>query len=197
MRHVLNPSGAQTFFESAQPNPAVVGRAVRFIGFLPGNTCVERQRVVSVTRADQDFIVTYVIEALPEPQIFGVRPWCFWSISARCPRGRSYRATANGSRNGAGIASFSVAVKVMPHGRVAIEFVRSGAEHYFMTADPADIDLLDRGVLKDWLPTGRSFAVALAPAAGTGNLRAVCRFYGLPSAGLDSHFLLGRGRGVH
>jgi hypothetical protein len=68
-----------------------------------------------------------------------------------------------------------------------VEYFNAALGHYFMTADPAEIEKLDTGAIPGWQRTGQSFhalPVADMPSFGL----PVCRFYGLPSAGLDSHF---------
>ena len=47
---------------------------------------------------------------------------------------------------------------------VAIEFYRAAADHYFISADPAEILKLDTGVQPGWTRTGQAFAVY--PASG-------------------------------
>jgi len=61
----------------------------------------------------------------------------------------------------------------------AVEFVNAALGHFFMTANPTEIAILDAG--NAWKRTGQSFNVG----AGTS---AVCRFYGMPPKGPDSHF---------
>jgi hypothetical protein len=61
----------------------------------------------------------------------------------------------------------------------AVEFVNAALGHFFMTANPTEIAILDAG--SAWTRTGQSFSVG----AGTS---AVCRFYGMPPKGPDSHF---------
>jgi hypothetical protein len=67
----------------------------------------------------------------------------------------------------------------------AVEFYDAGNDHYFMTPDAKEIDDLDSGVHAGWARTGYSFPVGTQNATVA---EPVCRFYGLPSAGLDSHF---------
>ena len=69
----------------------------------------------------------------------------------------------------------------------AIEYYYASLDHYFVTAIPAEISALDNGQFPGWVRTGLSFSVY---DAGTGLPGAVpvCRFYGSPAAGLDSHF---------
>ena len=69
-----------------------------------------------------------------------------------------------------------------------IEFYHAGFDHYFMSADPPEINALDTGYFTGWARTGQQFqAYATGSSAGP-TMNPVCRYYGLPSAGLDSHF---------
>ena len=69
----------------------------------------------------------------------------------------------------------------------AIEYYNAALDHYFATASADEINQLDNHVFVGWARTGLSFKVA-DPATVSTNLSPVCRFYGEPSAGLDSHF---------
>ena len=68
-----------------------------------------------------------------------------------------------------------------------VEFHHAAFDHYFITADPVEIGKLDSGEFTGWQRTGLSFKGLDAGDTSPG-ARPVCRFYGLPSAGLDSHF---------
>ena len=69
----------------------------------------------------------------------------------------------------------------------AIEYYNAPRDHYFVTSLADEIAALDAGVFAGWQRTGLSFKVYEAGTIAFG-ADAVCRFYGLPSAGLDSHF---------
>ena len=70
----------------------------------------------------------------------------------------------------------------------AVEFYHAALDHYFLTADPAEIGLLDEGTkIQGWKRTGNSFKVWPATPQVPG-AAPVCRFYGNPAKGLDSHF---------
>jgi hypothetical protein len=71
--------------------------------------------------------------------------------------------------------------------RTAVEYYHAALDHYFVTAEPAEIADLDAGVHAGWARTGGTFAV-FSPGKSGGTGVPVCRFYGLPGAGLDSHF---------
>jgi hypothetical protein len=67
----------------------------------------------------------------------------------------------------------------------AIEYYHAGFDHYFLSAEPSDIDALDAGTLKGWQRTGESIAVLAAAQPG---FVGTFRFYIPPALG-DSHFL--------
>jgi hypothetical protein len=69
----------------------------------------------------------------------------------------------------------------------AIEYYYAARDHYFVTALPLEIAALDGGQIPGWQRTGLSFKV-YDPTTALAGLYPVCRFYGLPQAGLDSHF---------
>jgi hypothetical protein len=66
-----------------------------------------------------------------------------------------------------------------------VEYYRATVGHYFMTAERAEIDALDNGTFSGWARTGQTFE-AYPPSDASH--ASVCRFYGRPEAGLDSHF---------
>ena len=68
----------------------------------------------------------------------------------------------------------------------AIEFYNPALRHYFITAYPEEAAALDAGTnVKGWTRTGGQFTVFTEPAPG---LSAVCRFFGTPGNGPNSHF---------
>ncbi len=72
--------------------------------------------------------------------------------------------------------------------REAVEYVRGDKDHYLVTADPSEIAALDGGAFAGWARTGQSFPV-FAEAADSGDPTSpVCRYYGRPEYGLDTHF---------
>src|SRR5262249_7843751 len=69
----------------------------------------------------------------------------------------------------------------------ALGFYNAQLDTDFLTIDRMEIADLDAGVHRGWERTGLGFKV-FAPGKSGGTGVPVCRFYGLPSAGLDSHF---------
>ena len=78
---------------------------------------------------------------------------------------------------GVGAASTPATVDV-------VEYYNAALDHYFMTANRAEITDLDTGIHPGWARTGR--LLAAYPTATTG-AQPVCRFYIPPTLG-DSHF---------
>jgi hypothetical protein len=86
------------------------------------------------------------------------------------------------------LAAFTMPARPVPAVARAVEYYHAGLDHYFMTADPTEINALDSGRFAGWQRTGMSFNV-IAPNADTGGMTSpVCRYYGSPAYGLDSHF---------
>jgi hypothetical protein len=67
-----------------------------------------------------------------------------------------------------------------------IEYYRADKDHYFMTANPAEIAFIDT-YLSAFQRTGEVFFAWVNPALAPANASAVCRFYS-PLALIDSHF---------
>jgi hypothetical protein len=89
------------------------------------------------------------------------------------------------------LAKVTMPTGPVPAVKRAVEYFNSGLGHYFMTADGAEIDVLDSGRLVGWQRTGMSFNVVDAEANTSGMASAVCRYYGSPAHGLDTHFYSG------
>lgn len=70
--------------------------------------------------------------------------------------------------------------------RKVIEYYNPSLDHYFLTAEPAEIAMLDQGiVVPGWQRTGFEFK-SWAPGSSSGT--AACRFFGTPGRGPNSHF---------
>jgi hypothetical protein len=70
--------------------------------------------------------------------------------------------------------------------RRTVEYYNASLDHYFVTADAAEIAMLDDGrLVPGWRRTGFDFKTwALGTASGV----PACRFFGTPGGGPDSHF---------
>ena len=72
----------------------------------------------------------------------------------------------------------------------AVEYYRPQFDHYFVTASVSEMAKLDQGTPSPltFARTGLEFNVWPAGTPPPTGASAVCRFYGLPEKGLDSHF---------
>lgn len=69
--------------------------------------------------------------------------------------------------------------------RSVIEYYNASLDHYFMTAEPIELAVLDDGVIPGWQRTGYAFNV-YSPDNAAG--AQACRFFGVPGVGPNSHF---------
>ncbi|HUP31029.1 MAG TPA: hypothetical protein VM122_12695 [Usitatibacter sp.] len=72
-----------------------------------------------------------------------------------------------------------------------VEFYNTGLNHFFLTASPSDMSIIDAGGAgPGWIRTGHSFKAWLQPSAesAAGGAVDVCRFYGGYNGGPNSHF---------
>lgn len=72
--------------------------------------------------------------------------------------------------------------------RNLIEYYNASLDHYFQTADESEQGVLDSGGIPGWTRTGASFFVFAGDSQESPDLAPVCRFYGRPEAGINSHF---------
>src|SRR3954468_20780963 len=88
----------------------------------------------------------------------------------------------------AGIVVPTTAVPPAPRMVTVVEFYHQALDHYFITANAKEISDLDTGVHVGWARTGGSFKAYDVGSTGHTGRHPVCRAYGNPAAGLDSHF---------
>ncbi|MEO8132785.1 MAG: IPT/TIG domain-containing protein [Betaproteobacteria bacterium] len=83
-----------------------------------------------------------------------------------------------------------------PAAATTIEFYNKDLKHYFITASPAEATGIDNGAAgPGWIRTGFAYNIFLTPTAVAGldkvvtaTANPVCRFYGTPGVGPNSHF---------
>jgi Repeat of unknown function (DUF5648) len=77
----------------------------------------------------------------------------------------------------------------LPHTATLIEYHNSMLDHYFMTIDGAEANGIDHGAAgPGWSRTGVTFEVYPDLTATALQFQSVCRFYGTPGVGPNSHF---------
>ena len=105
---------------------------------------------------------------------------------------RAFMAKGNGTGTGghASVAVLAVpsSTPPPPTAESVIEFYNAKLDHYFITANADEIAKLDNGTFQGWARTGQTFDVYAPGSAGRAGRRPVCREYGNPLYGLDSHF---------
>ena len=69
-----------------------------------------------------------------------------------------------------------------------VEYYAESSDHYFMTAAPGDIAMLDNGGMGGWKRTGQKFKGWLRMGDAPPGAKPVCRFY---AKGANSHFYTG------
>jgi hypothetical protein len=176
---------------SVLPNPPLSGQVLTFAAHGL-NGCGNQYAVNSwAGTAWSDFApgteirATYIVTQTPNQTCFGTPPpFGVTGMIGPLPPGQ-YTLIARGSVFGVQQPALRIVFTLPASPVAAVEFYRAGVDHYFLTADPLEMSRLDFGYTWGWVRTGETFGVAPA-FKGTG--AAVCRFYGLPAAGLDSHF---------
>src|ERR1700694_2080381 len=87
-----------------------------------------------------------------------------------------------------GGAAFAVSASAIEPTATVVEFYSAALNHYFITAYPDEAAMLDAGILvPGWSRTGVTWS-AWANAGDDPNAVAVCRFFGTPGKGPNSHF---------
>jgi hypothetical protein len=99
-----------------------------------------------------------------------------------------YRIADAGVTKTVGLSGYGVPAPGATATALAIEYFDAFLGHYFITTLASEQAALDAGAIAGWKRTGAWFT-AYAPGQGAADgARAVCRYYGRPEAGLDTHF---------
>lgn len=128
----------------------------------------------TVLRTDSDGVAMLVGRANAAPGAFQYRGYVFTIGGPRSAYGTFYNRPLNSAAPTYPLIEYLLYTPV------------SGHSHFFITGNSIEAASLDRGTT--WTRTGEVL-MAFAPWSGVPGTVPVCRFYGLPSAGLDSHFL--------
>lgn len=142
-----------------------------------------RPQSLEITR--QGNVIRVTATLVDDPQ---TAPSTYFHIDlGTLPVGR-YTVNYGSTGDGPGGHGVSIGFSVSTDGyATAVEYFSPTLRHYFMTSASDEQALLDQGVTAGWMRTGESFHVIPTATQPTTAL-SVCRFYGLPQAGLDSHF---------
>jgi hypothetical protein len=175
------------------PSPIVSGAQLRFVASLPYDSCHTGYQIDRLATIGNDITVDYTAFPYPLPvTCFDVPLPMALSVPLGSLPAGDYTIRADGAFRGASqtvpnnpiTASFTV----LPAPLAGVEYYWPAADHYFVTADPGEIAALDTGRFPGWVRTGQTFNVMPSATPLSESLSPVCRFYGRPEAGLDSHF---------
>lgn len=142
-----------------------------------------------VSATDLSDATTIPVGAAPEGASFTPDGRYLWvsnngssTISIVDVSARSVVATLAGFPGAGSVGTF-----ISADSAPVVEFYNKSLDHYFETQELSEILDLDRGVHLGWNRTGQYF-IANLPDTKAAETAAVCRFYGVPASGLDSHF---------
>ena len=157
-----------------------------------GGSCYDEARTRSIVRSGNEITITYTVQAIP-PLPCGLSPVLFLNVYIGTFAPGTYTVRTIGDYHGTFPTDNSSRFTVLPAPSTAVEYYSPARDHYFLTSAPDEIDLLNRGVIAGWQPTGERFGAfvmddATLLTSPTTGIAPVCRFYGRPEAGLDSHF---------
>lgn len=133
--------------------------------------------------------IPHGLEAAAAPDIF---TWSLEWVDAMVKDDRAARARVMRMEQVAGGREDVVRIdRILPAQELAderkvIEYYNPSLDHYFVTAEPAEIAMLDQGVVvPGWQRTSFEFK-SWTPGSASGV--AACRFFGTPGRGPNSHF---------
>ncbi len=75
-----------------------------------------------------------------------------------------------------------------PNASRVVEYYRSDLDHYFITADPAEVAYVDANLSGIFQRTGLYFYAYLNPAVAPPDAQPVCRFYASAAVQINSHY---------
>lgn len=163
--------------------PTPQQHAILFIkDTVGGSTCSPYGQLANVQVTQQGNVITIHADVIGGPDTSQV------DLGVLAPGTYTVNYSSTMSTSGQYWHEASMDFSVSPQGYAdAVEYFAPSLGHYFMTSDSTEIQALDNGVIPGWSRTGESFHVIPASTRPTTAL-SVCRFYGLPPAGLNSHF---------
>lgn len=171
---------------TGQPTGRLLGHGERVIGLDEHSNSLWTSAVAAtggvatdvVARLDRDSLAAWEILTLgAAPSVMSTQ----YAFDAA--RQRLYAADGQEAL----LRVYNTAPVPVPARVAAVEFFHRDLDHYFMTADAVAARSIDRGAAgAGWTRTGDAFYVHPADGAPAG-ARPVCRFYGTPGAGPNTH----------
>jgi hypothetical protein len=190
--YALIATGQSSNDPHVEPFPPIAGASMSLWTLIPspfnppcGWTFASR----NVSVSGNEVLVTYSLVPPTGPVIcFPEPPPSILNVSIGILPAGNYTATVLGDYAGVAKPPIVFTFTVLAAPISAVEYYLPREDHYFITADANEITLLDGGHFPGWVRTGQSINVFPAADVQSGAPLPVCRFYGLPQAGLDSHF---------
>ncbi len=155
------------------------GKSYNMTGFGGGN---------SVNSIASDGMYKIRLTAADQAQLDALKATVETAIKKGVKAENDFRGVKEGDMTGGVPANIRYTIETeVASAKPVIEFYHAAFDHYFVTQDAKEISDLDTGVHKGWARTGQQF-YAFEPGKSASEGKAICRFYGKPEAGLDSHF---------
>jgi hypothetical protein len=170
------------------PDPPLAGQRLSFVATLPAISCFNDLIVRDVVTTGREIKISYSITPAVTPICFSTSPPLFLNEPIGVLAPGSYTVRALGDFNGVPVTPVEVRFNVPTSPAAAVEYYRAEADHYFIASALDEIAKLDAGDFDGWQRTGQSFPVVPATLSIAAGFSPVCRYYGKPEAGLDSHF---------
>lgn len=172
---------------TGQPTGRNLARGERVIGLDEAGNALWTAGVEIVSGAAHDVVnrLDRASLALLESSDLGAVPLAMNTQYAFDPtRQRLYAADGQAAR----MRVYSASADSQAARSTAVEFHHAGLQHYFITADSGEARAIDKGAAgAGWTRTGQAFYAYPASGAALGT-SPVCRFYGTPGVGPNSHF---------
>jgi len=172
---------------SGQPTGRMIARGERVIGVDEGANALWSSEVAPISGIPTDVVARIDRDSLAvrEAMTLGSAPSVMSTQYAfDATRQRLYAADGQD----AVLRVYNTGTALLPARVTAVEFFHGDLGHYFLTADAAAARSIDGGAAgAGWTRTGYAFYAF--PATGApADAGPVCRFYGTPGIGPNSHF---------
>jgi len=161
--------------------PLVAGTAALLMSARPSLTPAQAMQIMQATSrvfptAGGDNGDGSIVRACTVPQ-FDATGAAVDQLQCYC---NTYTCGAGMLDAGAALSAVASTLPAVP----VVEYYWAARDHYFITADPAEIAKLDASTSNTWKRTGQGFAAFARPSGASAR---VCRMYIPPDSG-DSHF---------
>ncbi|MEO7741794.1 MAG: hypothetical protein ABIR98_02510 [Usitatibacter sp.] len=151
--------------------------------FEPGSMHVTQN--ANVLRVDFDFLGNAPVGSPTPP---GTTSYAAIRLPALAPGSYTVEGWGRDKSNGAAAERYFTQAFTVASAVPIVEYYAESTDHYFITAAPGDVAMLDNGGMGGWKRTGQKFKGWLRMGDAPPGAKAVCRFY---AKGPNSHFYTG------